>query len=368
MEFFLAAAALLYVAELLFLRLGLSRADAAVSNHGSTPAVSVIVAARNEERLIGACITSLLELDYPAGQLEIVVVNDGSTDRTLEIATSFLSSHPQLKVISATPGRGNLRGKTNAVAQGIKASRGEILLFTDADCQVPRGWVTETAGLFDERTGVVGGFTLLETRGIFDGMQGLDWVFLFALASATIGWGFPLTAIGNNLAIRRKAYDDVGGYEEIPFSVTEDYSLVQTIIRKTPFNARFPLRAAAVVITQPCTGWKHLYNQKKRWGVGGLDMILRGKLVMAVGWLAKLALLLTLPFIPITVWAGWLFAIIAGEMLFLLFPLKRFGAVSRLWYYPFFAIYFTLYVLVLPFIALFSRRVVWKERQHLKDE
>src|SRR5262249_33713215 len=150
-------------------------------------------------------------------KLEAVIVNDGSTDRTREIAEEMARSHTWMKVISTHHGEGNLLGKTNAVSAGIDISRGEILMFTDADCTIPPEWVREAVKCFDEKAGIVGGFTILESHRTFEGMQALDWIFLFGVSSATAGWGIPLTAIGNNLSVRRSSYDATGGFRNIPF-------------------------------------------------------------------------------------------------------------------------------------------------------
>jgi Glycosyl transferase family 2 len=93
------------------------------------PAVSVIVPARNEEACLGPCLQSLAT---QAGvTLEIIVVDDHSTDRTREIALSF--SNQQVRVIEAGPLHPGWTGKNNAVTTGSRAATGEWLLFTDAD-------------------------------------------------------------------------------------------------------------------------------------------------------------------------------------------------------------------------------------------
>ncbi len=355
--------ALLYLLELLFFRIGLARADAFAPRSGYEPAVSVIVAARNEEESLGDCLASLYNLDYPADKLELIIVDDGSTDRTPEIIASFVAHNPQLRSVTTAAPVGNLRGKTNAVARGIEISGGEILMFTDADCTVPPEWVRETVRSFDDRTGIVGGFTLLGAARAMEGMQTLDWIFLFAIASAAAGWNLPLTAVGTNLSVRRRAYDASGGYRAIPFSVTEDYALVQAILRRTDYGIRYPLNPRCVVRSRACAGWGQLYRQKQRWSVGGLDMVPRGFVAMAIGWAAKacvLAGLLGGAAVP----ALLLFLLLAaGELAFIAHPLRRFKAFRFLRYYPAFQLYFFVYVLVLPAVAYLSRKVVWKERE-----
>jgi len=94
---------------------------------GTAPAVSVIVPARNEEALLGACLQSLV--NQRGVGYEIIVVDDGSTDLTRQIAQSF----PGVRVIDAAPLPPGATGKCNALACGAREARGQWLLFTDAD-------------------------------------------------------------------------------------------------------------------------------------------------------------------------------------------------------------------------------------------
>jgi len=352
----------LYLLELLFLMIGLKKANRVSIIGDFEPAVSVIVAARNEEHVIRECIESLLKIEYPAEKLEIIIVNDSSTDGTPEIVRSYCDSNRGLKMVSTNPGKGNLRGKSNAISHGIEASIGEILMFTDADCRVPASWVRETVKYFDKSTGIVGGFTLLDADNWFEGMQSLDWIFLFGLASSTAGWKIPLTVIGNNFSIRRLAYSQTGGMANIPFSVTEDYALVQAVLRRTEYEIRFPVNPLALVRSRACHNMNHLFRQKQRWGVGGLDAVPRGFIITAIGWAAKMTLLLTL---TISFWHIWLSAAIImllAETLFITEPLRKLGIVRKMKYFPPFLFYFFLYVLIIPFVAYFSKKIVWKER------
>src|SRR5580704_2267492 len=94
---------------------------------GLAPAVSVIVPARNEEECLGACLGSLV--GQTGVGFEIVVVDDGSTDRTREIAESFAG----VRVVDAGSLPAGWSGKNNALTAGVRVARSEWLLFTDAD-------------------------------------------------------------------------------------------------------------------------------------------------------------------------------------------------------------------------------------------
>ena len=360
---FLIVAAVIYVADIVFLYIGLRKNNHPRTESRSEPTVSIIVAARNEEHHIEECLSSLVQVDYPQEKIEVIVVNDRSTDRTPAIIEKFSRRFDFVKMVVTEPDEGNLRGKTNAVASGIAACHGEILMFTDADCTVPRQWVRETVASFDETTGIVGGFTLLEASRTFEGIQALDWIYLFGMSASAANWGIPLTAVGNNLSVRRSAYDATGGYKGIPFSVTEDYSLVRSILQKTSFKLLFPVSENALVRSKACQNWLQLYRQKQRWGVGGLDMVATGFLLTSLGWLLKFALVIG----ALTVsWHVWLAAFLAKTLvdaLFVYAPLRKFHALHYMKYLPAFEIYFTVYVLVLPFVAMISKDVLWKERR-----
>lgn len=93
---------------------------------GHLPAISVLIAAHNEEAGIAKKLEQTLALDYPADKLEILVLSDGSTDRTDEIVKSF--ADPRVRLVRVEP----RRGKTNAQNFGVRQARGEVLVFSDA--------------------------------------------------------------------------------------------------------------------------------------------------------------------------------------------------------------------------------------------
>lgn len=361
----LIVASVAYVLDAVFLYIGLCKeVKPRGQQHFIEPTVSIIIAARNEEDHIEECLNSLIQLDYPREKTEVIIVNDRSTDRTPDIIEDFSKNFDFVKMVTADAEEGNLRGKTNAVAKGIAASHGEILMFTDADCSVPRQWVRGTVQAFNETTGIVGGFTLLEANSTFEGMQALDWIYLFGVSASAANWGIPLTAIGNNLSVRRSAYEATGGYRMIPFSVTEDYSLVQSILKKTDWKLRFPIDAQTAVRSKACPTWSQLYRQKQRWGVGGLDMVTPGFLITSVAWLLKFALVVALLGSGLQMcWLGAFCCKTLADAFLLHKPLKKLNALGYLRYIVAFEVYFSLYVLVLPFVAMVSKKVVWKERK-----
>jgi cellulose synthase/poly-beta-1,6-N-acetylglucosamine synthase-like glycosyltransferase len=327
------------------------------------PFISVIVAARNEENNIGACIDSLLKLDYPPNKLEIIIMNDRSTDKTGEIVKSYLLSNTELVYMEAVETEGRLKGKTRALIQAIEKSKGEIIFTTDADCTVKPSWLKEMVKYYDDRTGVVNSYTIIKPGNIYRGFQSYDWLYLLTIASGADGINNQLSCVGNNMSYRRKAYNEAGGYENIKFSVTEDFMLLKTIRDKTKWKVKYPVNENIVNTTLPCADFRELYRQKKRWGKGGLDIRITGFLVGLIGWSSAIAVLFGWLFVNLQVYLLFVISKLVIDVLFVLIPVIKFKILKLFLYLPFFEIYFALYAFIMPFILLFDRQVIWKEQK-----
>ncbi len=330
---------------------------------GYEPLVSVIVAARNEEENIRTCLDSLSKIDYPIDKLEILIVDDFSTDKTGEIIDEFTLKFPFIKKIIPTKQIIMKPGKTNAVANAIEKAKGEMIFTTDADCMVMPSWIKSTLKYYSDDVGLVCGFTFQKAYSQFTGMQNLDWIYLLTVASGTINLNVPLSCIGNNMSYRRKAYDEVGGYQNIKFSVTEDFALLHKIHSETGLRTLFPPEKSTLNVSNPCPDLRTLYRQKHRWGTGGRDSKFIGYFVMFWGFASHLLMLLQIFF------GSWLtlllsFVKILSDLIFITIPMKRFKLLNQLKYFIAFEIYFALYVLLLPLLVFLDTKVVWKEREY----
>jgi len=327
------------------------------------PTATVIVAARNEEANILRCLKSLDALVYPEDKLEIIIVDDRSTDATGKIIDEYIKDKKRFIKLVTTKEIGRLKGKTNALANAIKIANGEIILTTDADCEVAPTWAKAIASYFRKDVGMVNGYTDQSAENNFEGMQSLDFIYLLAVASGATNFNKPLSCIGNNMAYRKSAYTDVGGYENLPFSVTEDFNLMFAIFKLKKYKLISPLDIESLVTSAPCANIKSLVHQKKRWGVGGLKSPLRGYMVMASGFLAHVCMLLT-PFMFSTHALSLAFLKILLDFLLLYPVLKTLGIQKKIKYLPVFELYFLVYVLALPLMLAFSKKVVWKGREY----
>ncbi len=328
------------------------------------PSVSVVIAARNEESNIHSCLNSLMCLDYPPDLLEIIIVDDQSQDGTSRVVNNFSRKGAKIRNITAQKGGRNLQGKANALAQGIDVAKGEILMFTDADCTVASTWVSDTVKYFaDESIGIVAGYTFLRARGVFQSIQSLDWFFLVTVAAATIGLRFPVTAVGTNFSVRRKAYDAVGGYDNITFSVTEDYSLFHAITTRTKFAACLPCEEATLVESEACSTVSQLFRQKLRWFRGGRDMSLSKLLLYSLSYAFH-------SFLCVALFSQYWSAVSTALLLklssdfILLYPtLKTFKKGTMIKFFPIFELYYSLYILIFPILIILGPPIRWKDRE-----
>jgi cellulose synthase/poly-beta-1,6-N-acetylglucosamine synthase-like glycosyltransferase len=326
------------------------------------PKVSIVVAVRNEEKNILCCLESLNNLEYPENKIEIMIVDDASTDNTLSLVNDFIQDKSKFKFINLSEiDDEKLKGKVRAMAEGIKISTGEIILTTDADCTVNPLWAKTIASYYKNDVGLVNGFTSQSVNGAFSGMQAIDFVYLLFIASGTINLGKPVSCIGNNMSFRKKAYEETGGYESLPFSVTEDFLLLNSINKLKKYKLIYPLNKNSLVISNPATSIRELFSQKKRWAVGGKNAPLSGVLLMLWAFLTNLFIILT-PFIYSAVWLYLVLFKISIDFFMLLPVHRRLGLQKNLKYFPVFEIYYMIYVLILPFVVLFNKKVKWKDR------
>ncbi|HEX2900931.1 MAG TPA: glycosyltransferase [Bacteroidia bacterium] len=233
--------------------------------NGELPTVSVIVPARNEAANVGDCLRAILAQDYPADRMELILVNDHSEDATVAIARQVAAGHPIFKLLDLEMQTGAAYKKA-AVAKGIAASRGEIIVTTDADCVMGPDWLRTMMAQFDAGTGLVSGPVLLEGKSIFGQFQALEFMGLIAVGAASIASGSPTMCNGANLAYRRAAYDAVGGFAGIDHIASGDDELLMHKIARLPqFRILFAKDRAAIVRTHAQETWTAFKQQRIRW-------------------------------------------------------------------------------------------------------
>ena len=225
------------------------------------PNVTVIIPALNEEKTIERTIESAVNSDYPDDKLEIIVIDDGSTDNTLKIAKKVAKKYKdKIKVISKQQG-----GKATAVNLGIKKSKGEIIFTMDADTVVPPKSLKNMVRYFKDKEimCVSPGITTHPPKNILQRVQHIEYVLgLFLRKTFAILNAIHITP-GAFSAYRKTFFEKHGGYEE--GNITEDLEMAMRI---QYYGYRIENSPESPVYTSPPEKFIHLLKQRRRWYVG----------------------------------------------------------------------------------------------------
>lgn len=253
------------------------------------PMVTVVVAARNEANTITALLKSLVLQDYPSDRLEIIIVNDNSTDRTPIAVSEFIASvssqsGPHIKLIYNP-----FSGKKSAIRYCVGKSSGEIILTTDADCTVGPSWVRMHASWYiNERSGQVHSLQSEQihslqapegsnrtvmvlapvfqrpARGFWSLFGGYEFSALQAITEATALAGHPVMCNAANMSFRREVYlRNVASLRpDLPSG--DDMFLLQAVMRDGG-AVRHDGRSAAAAETAGAVTAAALLSQRARW-------------------------------------------------------------------------------------------------------
>lgn len=163
--------------------------------------VSVVVACRNEEDNLPHLLEALKQQSLPDFQL--ILINDHSTDRTLEIMQSAIVTFENMLIISSIQ-----KGKKAALREGVLASQGSLIVTTDADCLPPKKWI-ETILAFQHKNNcdlIIGSVKMEEDKNVFNQVQSLEFSTLIASGAGAAGSYMPIMCNGANLAFAKKAW------------------------------------------------------------------------------------------------------------------------------------------------------------------
>lgn len=236
---------------------------------GKRPLAEVIIAVRNEAPNLGPLLESLAEQDEP-GCL-FLFVDDNSTDATPKILEEFRRSiGDRARVFRNTERPGDLTGKQAALEIAFSVCRGEVLLFTDGDCVLEKGWVR---GMVDRicvpRVDVVLGRIELKTDGTFlSRFQAFEQPLINQYNFGSAALGMPMGCFGNNMAVRADAIREIGGFSRLGYSVTEDAALLSCVSKRSGTRVLVSTVAPTAVLTRPQESWREYINQHTRWNTG----------------------------------------------------------------------------------------------------
>ncbi len=229
------------------------------------PALSVIIAAYNEEKVIAATLRSVLETDY-AGEVEVLVINDGSKDGTSAVVETMAQADGRVRLINQANA-----GKSEALRHGVDLARFDVLVFLDADTLFQRDTLRHLVAPFADRAvGAVSGHARVgNVRSFIARCQALEYICGFNLdRRAYDAWDCITVAPGAISAVSREALRAVGGFRSD--TLAEDTDLTLSLHRR---GYRIRYTADAVAWTEAPETIRALAKQRFRWCFGTMQCL-----------------------------------------------------------------------------------------------
>ncbi len=276
--FFIISISLLFVYAFVFLwfAYGWTKLRSSTISSSLNTSVSVVVAVRDEEKNIEKLLDCLLKQDYPTNLLEIIIVDDSSTDRTIETIKNFQEKNRATNIVlvlleNISP---NPSPKKRAIAEGIKRSKGKLIITTDGDCEMGNKWISSVASCYEKTSSkmIVSPVLLSSTKRFFEQAQSLEFISLIGSSGASLYYKKPLMCNGANIAYERNLFFETGGFDNnINSASGDDIFMMLSIQKMYSGQIVFNKSEQAIVTTAACNNLSTFIAQRKRWASKSLQ-------------------------------------------------------------------------------------------------
>ncbi len=250
--------------------------------------VTVICAVRNESENISNILNDLVNQNYPANLLEIIIVDDHSDDNTYQVTEEWEKKYSKVSLLSS-----HGEGKKEAIQHGVRHARGELILFTDGDCRTGENWIRAFVSHYlNHHASLMAGPVILTVdknttnlQEVFYGLQALEFASLIASGAGSMSIGRPVMMNGANMGVSRKAMTAVNDLKADRSPSGDDMFLLQSIKRMPRHKIHFIKAREALVNTKPAFTLKQFLSQRIRWSSKGRlyrdpDIIITGAVVL----------------------------------------------------------------------------------------
>lgn len=287
----------LFLSALLYHTINSLEKVASVKNKSKK--ISIVVAAKDEEKNIINLLDSFLNLDYPKDKFEIIIIDDNSVDNTIAILESYSEKIPNLKIISA--GEKKFPAKKGALETGINAAAFDYIVLTDADCKVPQYWLQYFSNKFDTGADFIFGNVIYTNKknsfaGFIQQFENFRSKLLYFSAAKL---NFPYSAAGANLGFKKEAFFNLKGYSQISKSLSGSDDLLIQMAYRHNLKVDFIIEEDATVETESISNFNSLLKTKARHTSASYYYSIKAKLFLTLWHLPNLISFLSILLIPI---------------------------------------------------------------------
>ncbi|GAA4437137.1 glycosyltransferase [Pontibacter saemangeumensis] len=303
--------------------------------------LSVIIPVRNEAENILLLLQDLERQLYPKELLEVLVVDDHSEDRTVELVNEYKAGSTMSIRVLQLHDYPAMQLKKAAVQKGVELAQGELLVFTDGDCRVGPEWLRQYAYLYrlQQPYFISGPVSFHNTATLFEKMQLVEFSSLIGIGGASIGLGKPNMCNGANLAYRKDVFNSVAGFSgNEGIASGDDEFLLHKVHEQYPGKVAFLKNPESIVYTDARKTLISFVWQRVRWAskwqsYQSLEVQLVAVAVFLVNFLLFLAIALVISgSMPLWIFIGAYISKFAVDFLFLKQVLGFLGKRRYLWY------------------------------------
>ena len=227
--------------------------------------VSVIVAVKNGDSSLNNLLQDLKKQTYE-GQMEFIIVDDESNDKTKEIIKDLASKDLRFIYETSANGNQNLFFKKRALDAGINKSKNDILLFTDVDCRLKPKWVESMSSQFiNDVDYVIGVSEISSPTNIVSNFQKIDLLMMMTAGRAKTNLNEPIACTGQNQGYKKHLYFDNGGFLKISDSIQGDDSLFMNLCKKNGAQITFNDDKDSFVESRKELLFNSFIKQRIRW-------------------------------------------------------------------------------------------------------
>jgi len=255
----------LYIWLLLYFKRGWKRLTEVNTQHAIRHRVfiSVIIPFRNESQNIDNLINDLRHQTFSYHHLEVILVDDHSSDHGPEHLQTLKKEFPWLRMIQAKD-----HGKKAALRQGISSATGELIVTSDADCRFGKNWLQTIAETYIQSTPdmIVMPVAIKNNRDLFSQFQQLDYLALQIVTAGAFGMRTPILCSGANLAFKKKSYIEASRSAPGQNYLSGDDVFLLQAFKQQAFKIQYLKSAQSIVHTYPTSTIKEFFTQRMRWG------------------------------------------------------------------------------------------------------
>jgi cellulose synthase/poly-beta-1,6-N-acetylglucosamine synthase-like glycosyltransferase len=335
---------------------------------------TIIIPARNEQENIAICVNAIMQQQYPQQLIEVIVIDDHSTDATALVVQQLQQQYSNLQLIKLADtlnGKKLNSYKKKAIENAIGHAAHEWIVTTDADCIATPQWLAAMDAYIQQTQSVFVAAPVIYTNdgSVVATFQYIDFMSMQGITAASVTAGFHSMCNGANLAYQKSVFYEVNGFRGIDNIASGDDMLLMNKIKAVyPKRIGFLYAPEAIVTTHPMPNWRSFFNQRIRWAskadqFKGKDKKVFAVLVLVYFYNLALFVMPVLAVFKPVLLVWWLVFIAAKTLVEMSFaiPVARFFGQPFIWWFPFLEPLHVAYIVISGWLGKFGS-YQWKGR------